>query len=171
MQLLLFVDSQDSSGDYIDRMRLLKSKKLLPADFQEPAEFAAHRGTAGGCPGSCPGDSGGGVTDGNWLAAQPRYAESSQKWFTRVSFRRAVRAGRAIFRGLQFLGIIGRAEDFQRDSIQGTAVLTTDDARQRPAQCGSADQDSLERRLHMFMQGSRISRQLWRLWRFSFDDR
>jgi len=120
--LLLFVDSQDSSGDYIDRMRLLKSKKLLPADFQEPAEFAAHRGTLAVVLVHALAIRGG-VTM-HLVGAQPRYA-----------VREMVYAGlfppsspQEVFSGAQFLGIIGRAEDFQRDAIQGTAVLTADDA-------------------------------------------
>jgi hypothetical protein len=120
--LLLFVDSQDTGGDYIDRMRQLKTKKLLPADFQEPAEFAAHRGTLAVVLANVLSIRGG-VTM-HLFGAQPRYA-----------LREMIYAGlfppsspQEVFSGAQFLGIIGRAEDYQRDSIQGTAVMNADDA-------------------------------------------
>jgi len=120
--LLLFVDSEDSSGDYIDRMRLLKRKKLLPADFQEPAEFAAYRGTLAVVLVQALAIRGG-VTM-HMVGAQPRYA-----------LREMVYAGlfppsspQQVFSGAQLLGIIGRAEDYQRDAVSGTAVLTADDA-------------------------------------------
>ena len=36
----------------------------------------------------------------------------------------------ALFSGAEFLGIIGRAEDYQRVSVDGTTVLTPENAEQ-----------------------------------------
>jgi hypothetical protein len=120
--LLLFVDSQDPSDSYQQRMTKLKSKGLLPNSFNEPAEAAATRGTLAVVLVHALSIHGG-VTI-HIFVDQPRYA-----------VRELVYTGlyppsspQQVFSGAQFLGIIGRAEDYQRDNISGTAVLNADDA-------------------------------------------
>jgi hypothetical protein len=43
--LLLYADGKDDSADYAGRVATLKSRNMLPADFNEPAELGARRGT------------------------------------------------------------------------------------------------------------------------------
>jgi hypothetical protein len=120
--LLLFVDSEDSSSSYEQRVAKLKSRKMLPADFHAPAAAAADRGTLAVILVRVLSIHGG-VTM-HLFGDQPRYA-----------VRELVYAGlyppsspQQVFSGAQFLGIIGRAEDYQRDSISGTAVMNADEA-------------------------------------------
>src|SRR5215218_9857133 len=43
--LLLFLDGTDPSADYAGRVAALKDRKLLSANFNQPAEQAVDRGT------------------------------------------------------------------------------------------------------------------------------
>jgi len=43
--LLLFLDGTDPSGDYADRVAQLRSRRLLAAGFNQPADQAVDRGT------------------------------------------------------------------------------------------------------------------------------
>src|SRR2546428_6979860 len=43
--LLLYMDGKDDSADYAARMANLKSRKMLPANFNESAEQGVRRGT------------------------------------------------------------------------------------------------------------------------------
>jgi hypothetical protein len=120
--LLLFIDSQDSSASYDDRVTKLKSRGMLAKDFKAPGDAAANRGTLAVILVRALSIRGG-VTM-HLFGDQPRYA-----------VRELVYAGlyppsspQQVFSGAQFLGIIGRAEDYQRDAISGTAVMNADEA-------------------------------------------
>src|SRR5262245_41709827 len=43
--LLLYIDEDDPNTDYASRVAAMKSRKLLPADFNRPANEAISRGT------------------------------------------------------------------------------------------------------------------------------
>src|SRR5213593_4859183 len=43
--LLLYMDGKDDSADYAARVANLKSRNMLPAGFNEPAEQGVRRGT------------------------------------------------------------------------------------------------------------------------------
>ena len=120
--LLLFIDAQDSSTSYDDRVNKLKSKGMLANDFKAPADIAADRGTLAVILVRALSIHGG-VTM-HLFGDQRRYA-----------VRELVYAGlyppsspQQVFSGAQFLGIIGRAEDYQRDVISGTAAMNSDEA-------------------------------------------
>src|SRR5688572_26818463 len=43
--LLLYVDQKDDARSYEDRVSALKSRRMIPANFSEPANTAVSRGT------------------------------------------------------------------------------------------------------------------------------
>ena len=42
--LLLYLDGQDAAGSYADRVALMRSRKMLPGNFEAPADAAVTRG-------------------------------------------------------------------------------------------------------------------------------
>ena len=106
--LLMFKDGDDDSPDYSARVTKLKSQKLLAANFDRPADEAVQRGVVAVA-----------ITrllkiQGGWalsvLGPTPRYA--TRELVYRNLFPPS--SPEQTFSGAEFVGIIGKAEDFQR---------------------------------------------------------
>jgi hypothetical protein len=122
--LLLFVENQEPAPDYDSRVRQLKERKMLDAAFNEKAEDAVRRGTVAVALVRALSIKGGLTM--RIFGPHPRYAERELEYagvFPPSSPQQ-------IFSGAEFLGIIGRAEDYQRVSVDGTTVLTPEKAEQ-----------------------------------------
>jgi hypothetical protein len=111
--LLLFMDGKDDAGSYWNRVATLKGRKLLPANFDRPGIEAVHRGTVA-------------VilvqvlkVRGGWaltlFGPTPRYA-TRELMFQGVF---PLSAPDQTFSGAEFVGIIGKAEDYQRGENGG----------------------------------------------------
>ena len=114
--LLLFLDGNDPADDYAGRVAALRSRHLLPVNFDEPADRAVERGTLavaivralkieGGVAlrllGNTPLDSRYAVRE---LMFAELYPPSSPN---------------QTFSGTEFLGIIGKLEDYRRGEGAG----------------------------------------------------
>jgi hypothetical protein len=120
--LLLYLDSKDECADYNERVSLLKSRRMLPQGFNAPADAAVSRGTLAIA--ICEAlNIKGGVTmrvlhPFNSGAPEARYAARE------LQFMNLYPPGspQQTFSGNEYVGIIGRLEDFQRgDSADKTA--------------------------------------------------
>ena len=106
--LLLYFDSTDDCADYAARVQLLKSRGMLQAGFAEPADVAVRRGTLAVA--LCKAlQIKGGVTM-RVLGLNDRYAARE------LQFMGLFPPGspQQTFSGNEYVGIIGRIEDFQR---------------------------------------------------------
>ena len=110
--LLLYLDGEDPSQDYAGRVETLKSRGLLPRGFNQPAERAVDRGTLAVA-----------ITKaldikGGWamrvFGPTPRYATRELQYLDLYP----PSSPNQTFSGTEFLGIMGKFEDFQRE---GTA--------------------------------------------------
>jgi len=106
--LLLYVDNKDDSTDYTARVEALKSRGMLAKGFNEPAETAVARGTLAVAIVKIL-QIHGGLTM-TILGPSPRYAVRE------LQFMNLYPPGGTYqtFSGNEFLGIIGRVEDYQR---------------------------------------------------------
>jgi hypothetical protein len=106
--LLLYVDGTDPNGTYEQRVAAMKSRKMLPQSFDQPAEQAVHRGVLAMA--ICRAlDIKGGVNL-HLLGPTPRYA-TRELMFVGIY---PISSPRQTFSGTEFLGIMGRVEDWQR---------------------------------------------------------
>jgi hypothetical protein len=106
--LLLYFDSTDDCADYAARVQLLKSRGMLAQGFNEPADAAVRRGTIAVA--LCKAlEIKGGVTM-RLLGPSDRYAARE------LQFMGLYPAGspQQTFTGNEYVGIIGRIEDYQR---------------------------------------------------------
>jgi hypothetical protein len=106
--LLLYLDGKDDSADYAGRVATLKSRKMLPKNFDEPATAAVRRGTLAVAIMRVLKQHGGVTT--TLLGPVPRYAVR-ELMFLNVY---PPSTPNQSFSGNEFVGIIGRVEDFQR---------------------------------------------------------
>ncbi len=106
--LLLYLDGNDASPDYAARVATLKSRKLLPEGFDRPAEEAIQRGTLAMVIARVV-DLKGGVMY-TLLGPTPRYAvrELQNEGLYPPS------TPHQTFSGSEYVGIIGKLEDYQR---------------------------------------------------------
>jgi len=106
--LLLYLDSEDPATDYAGRMKALKAKGLLNADFNQPSDQAIQRGILA-----------------QTLVRALKIKGGVFQRLTNDAPRYAVRelmymdlyppsSPQQTFSGTEFLGIIGRIEDYQR---------------------------------------------------------
>jgi hypothetical protein len=106
--LLLFLDAQDPANDYDGRVKALKDRGLLPKAFNRPANQAVERGVLatalvrtlkikGGVMQRLTGDN-------------PRYAVRELMYLDLYP----PSSPQQTFSGTEYLGIIGRVEDYQR---------------------------------------------------------
>ena len=112
--LLLFVDGKDDSADYDGRVSAMKERRMLPAGFREGAGEAARRGTVARALSRALGVEGG---------LTMRVFGPTSRYATRELQYAGVfppSSPQQTFSGAEFLGIMGRAEDYQR--------VQTDDA-------------------------------------------
>src|SRR2546423_13471755 len=106
--LLLYADGKDDSAGYSDRVAALKSRRMLPANFHEPAETAVKRGTLAVAIMRLLHDPGGVTT---------RVFGPSRRYATReLMFLNVLPPStpNQVTSGNELVGIIGRVEDFQR---------------------------------------------------------
>jgi hypothetical protein len=109
--LFLYMDEKDDAADYSARVAELKSRRMLPRDFHAPANDAVHRGSL--------------------AVALVRILHIKGGWalhvFGQTNERYAVRelvykglyppsSPQQTFSGTEFLGIMGKAEDYRRDN-------------------------------------------------------
>jgi hypothetical protein len=106
--LLLYVDGKDDAADYQGRVANLKSRGMLPAHFDEPAEQGIRRGTLAVALLKVL-DERGGVTL-HVVGPLPRYAVRELMFLNVYPPSTPNQA----FSGNELVGIIGRVEDFQR---------------------------------------------------------
>jgi hypothetical protein len=106
--LLLFLDSTDPATDYPGRVQALKSKGLLDKNFNQPADQAVQRGTLATALVRALHIKGGlfqRLTNDN-----PRYAVRELMYMDLYP----PSSPQQTFSGTEYLGIIGRVEDYQR---------------------------------------------------------
>ncbi len=105
---LLYLDGGDSASDYAGRVARLKKRGLLADSFNRPADEAIQRGTLAVM--ICHAvDLKGGVTY-SLLGPTPRYATRELQYAGLYPLS----TPNQIFTGAEYLGIIGRLEDYQR---------------------------------------------------------
>ena len=106
--LLLFVDGEDASEDYGQRVQALKDRRMLPDGFADGAASPVRRGTLAVALARAL-DIRGGLT--------MRVFGPTARYATRELQYAGVyppSSPQQTFSGAEFLGIIGRAEDYQR---------------------------------------------------------
>ncbi len=106
--LLLFLDGSDPAADYDARVQLLKDRHLLAKNFGEPADQAVHRGTLAVALIQALNIKGGLTL--RLTGPTERYATRELQWMGLFP----TSSPQQTFSGQEILGIIGRAEDFQR---------------------------------------------------------
>ena len=106
--LLLFVDDEDPTQDYAERVETLRSRQMLPTGFDRPADEAILRGTLAVAITRILDLKGGLMM--HLVGPSPRYA-------TRELLHERIyppSSRNQTFSGAEFLGVIGRIEDYQR---------------------------------------------------------
>jgi hypothetical protein len=110
--LLLFADGTDAAADYDGRVQLLKERKMLPAGFNGAAADAVRRGVVAMALARVL-EIKGGLTM-KLFGPSPRYAVRELQYVGLFP----PSSPQQTFSGPEFLGIIGRAEDYQRVQIE-----------------------------------------------------
>ena len=105
--VLLYLDGKDSANNYTDRVKLLKSRQLLPAGFSGAADDAATRGTLAVPIARILQLKGGWVM--HLTGPTPRYATRELQYLGLYP----TSSPNQIFSGTEFVGIIGKLDDFQ----------------------------------------------------------
>jgi hypothetical protein len=106
--LLLYLDGDDPADDYAGRVQALKSRKMLPAGFDQQPEQAIERGTLAVALLKALDIKGGLML--RVLGPTPRYAVRELVFMELYP----PSSPRQTFSGAEFLGIIGKIEDYQR---------------------------------------------------------
>ena len=109
--LLLFLDGNDPASDYAGRVATLRSRRMLPVNFDQPAEQAVERGTLAVAIVRALKIDGGVVLrllgrtplDGRYAVRELVYMELYPPSSPNQTFS-----------GTEFLGIIGKLEDYRR---------------------------------------------------------
>ena len=108
--LLLYLDGEPTAGDYAARVQALKSRGILPASFDEPGEQAVSRGTLALAVVRALEIKGGLMM--SLMPDNPRYAVRELVYLN--LFPQS--SPNQTFSGGEFLGIVGRMEDWQRSN-------------------------------------------------------
>jgi hypothetical protein len=106
--LLLYLDGADPATDYESRLQTLRARGLLPAEFAANADAPLHRGILAYAVARARGLRGGLTMQ--LLGPSPRYATRAME--ARGLFPPGT--PNQPFSGAQFVGVMGRTEDFQR---------------------------------------------------------
>lgn len=123
--LLLYIDGKDDCADYAARVATLRSRKMLPKNFDEPANAAVRRGTLAVAIMRLLKQHGG-VTEtmtAPLFGPIPRYAVR-ELMFLNVY---PPSTPNQSFSGNEFVGIIGRVEDFQRGDPENASAAVMPD--------------------------------------------
>ena len=115
--LLLYLDQKDDSADYAARVHTLKARKMLPKHFEEAATAGVRRGTLAVAIMRVLGEHGGVTT--TLLGPTPRYAVR-ELMFLNVY---PPSTPNQSFSGNEFVGIIGRVEDYQRGNPEDVSAV------------------------------------------------
>lgn len=107
--LLLFLDGEDPAADYADRLSTLRSRGLLPGGFDAPADRAVDRGTLAVAIVKALKIDGGLVM--RVFGPSPRYAVRELQFMELYP----PSSPHQTFSGTEFVGIIGKLEDYQRN--------------------------------------------------------
>lgn len=105
--MLLYLDGNDPAANYNERVKLLKSRKMLAASFNEPANEAATRGTL-----SVPIVRALQIKGGlmmHIVGPNPRYATRELQYMGLYP----PSSPNQIFSGTEFVGIVGKLDDYQ----------------------------------------------------------
>jgi hypothetical protein len=113
--LLVFLDGEDPASDYAGRVATLRSRGMLPGGFKQPAHQAVERGTLAVAIVKALKIKGGLFL--HIFAGNPRYAVRELQFMELYP----PSSPRQTFSGTEFLGIIGKLEDYQRKQ-QGGAM-------------------------------------------------
>jgi hypothetical protein len=106
--LLLYADNKDQCKTYDERVALLKSRRMLPAGFNAPADQAVTRGAMAVA--ICRIIELRGGLMYSLLPTSPRYAVRELEFMELYP----PSSPQQTFSGPEFLGIVGRVEDYQR---------------------------------------------------------
>lgn len=117
--LLLFLDGEDPAADYAGRVAALKDRRMLPPGFGEPAEQAVRRGTLAVALVRALNIRGGILM--TLTGAHPRYAVRELQYVGLYP----PSSENQTFNGSEFLGVIGKAEDYQRGTERAGAGAET----------------------------------------------
>jgi hypothetical protein len=124
--LLLFVEGTDAAADYDGRVRLLKDRRMLPANFDGAAEDVVRRGIVAMALAKAL-EIEGGLTM-QLFGSSPRYAVREMQYAGLFP----ASSPQQTFSGAEFLGIIGRAEDYQRAQIEDAFAPAADGGAPAP---------------------------------------
>jgi hypothetical protein len=105
--MLLYLDGQDAAKTYDERVRLLKSRRMLPSDFNAPANEAVTRGTLSVPIARALQIKGGLVM--HLTGPNPRYATRELQYLGLYP----PSSPNQIFSGTEFVGIVGKLDDYQ----------------------------------------------------------
>ena len=105
--LLLYADGQDAANDYAGRVKTLKSRKMLPTKFDRPADEAVERGPLAVAICRALAIKGGVMLR---MTGTQRYAVRELQFLELYP----PSGPHQTFSGSEYLGIIGRMEDYQR---------------------------------------------------------
>ena len=106
--LLLYMDGEDKAGGYGQRVQVLKERKMLPRSFAGPADLAVSRGDL--AVGVCRLLEIRGGLMMRLTGVHPRYAVKELEFLEVYP----PSSPHQTFSGSEFLGIVGRVEDYQR---------------------------------------------------------
>lgn len=106
--LLLFMDGQDPAADYQGRVEALKSRALIHAKFDRPADEAIQRGTLAIALARMLRIKGGIAF--RFLPYSPRFALRELQFMGLLPPSSEIQT----LSGAQFVGVIGKIEDYQR---------------------------------------------------------
>jgi hypothetical protein len=107
--LLLYFDGKDDAADYAARVERLKSRGMLPKDFAGAADGAVDRGTVAVAIAQSLGIKGG--LTARMFGMSPRYAVRALQYQDLYPLESSPNQ---TFSGAEFVGIIGRVEDYQQ---------------------------------------------------------
>ena len=113
--LLLYLDGKDEAKDYAGRVDLLRGRNLLPADFDQPADHAMTRGNLAVAIVGALRIKGGLVM--RLTGPSPRYATRELVYMELYP----ASSPQQTFTGSEFVGLIGRMEDYQRSNASRTS--------------------------------------------------
>jgi hypothetical protein len=106
--LLLYIDAKDDADTYDARVANLRSRNMLPKGFAEPGDVAVSRGTLAVAIMELTGIKGGVTT--RVFGSSPRYAVRELMFAGLYP----ISSPNQTFSGSEYVGIIGRVEDYQR---------------------------------------------------------
>ena len=105
--LLLYLDQSDPNTDYVSRVNALKSRRLLPASFDRPADEAVTRGTLAMAISRALG-----IKGGMMMHLAPNVDRYAVRELVYMDLFPPSTVNQT-FSGSEYVGIIGRMEDYQ----------------------------------------------------------